>query len=99
MIGVLSRFVVANGLANEVKAAFRGRPHSVDLQPGFVRMEVLSPQDAPNEIWLLTYWHSEADYREWHRSHSYRESHAGMPKGLKLVPSATQVKLFDFVCG
>jgi len=99
MIGVLSRFVIANGLADEVKTAFRGRPHSVDLHPGFVRMEVLSPQDTPNEIWLLTYWRSEADYREWHGSHSYRDSHAGIPKGLKLESSATQLRFFDFVCG
>ena len=99
MIGVLSKFVIANGLADEVKAAFQKRPHSVDHHPGFVRMDVLSPQDAPNEIWLLTYWQSEAEYQQWHRSHSYRESHAGIPKGLKLVRSATQLRFFEFVCG
>src|ERR1700674_177513 len=98
MICVLSRFFIANDLAEEVKAAFRLRPHSVDLHAGFVRMEVLSPQDAPNEIWLLTYWRSEADYREWHRSHAYRASHTGIPKGLKLDPSVTQLRVFDFVC-
>jgi heme-degrading monooxygenase HmoA len=99
MIGVLSKFVIANGLADEVKAAFQKRPHFVDSHPGFVRMDVLSPQDAPNEIWLLTYWQSEAEFLAWHRSHSYREAHAGIPKGLKLVPSATLLRLFDFVSG
>jgi heme-degrading monooxygenase HmoA len=97
MISVLSRFVVANDLTDKVKEAFLNRPHSVDQCPGFVRLEVLSPRDAPNEIWLLTYWEDEWSYREWHSSHSYRESHAGIPKGLKLVPSATQLRFFDLV--
>ena len=99
MIVVLSRFAVANDLTAEVKEAFLNRPHSVDQFPGFVRLEVLSPQDAPNEIWLLTCWEDEQSYREWHRSHLYRESHAAIPKGLKLVPSATQLRVFDLVCG
>jgi heme oxygenase (mycobilin-producing) len=98
VITVLSKFVVANSLADEVKQAFLQRPHVVDGYPGFVRLEVLSPLDAPNEIWLLTHWHDEKSYRAWHGSHFYRKSHAGIPKGLKLVPSATQLRFFDLVC-
>ena len=97
MISVLSKFVVANDLTDKVKEAFLNRPHSVDQFPGFVRLEVLSPHDSPNEIWLLTHWQDELSYRQWHSSHSYRESHAGIPKGLKLVPSATQLRFFDLV--
>jgi len=97
MISVLSKFVVANDLTDKVKEAFLNRPHSVDHFPGFVRLEVLSPYDSPNEIWLFTHWQDELSYRQWHSSHSYRESHAGIPKGLKLVPSATQLRLFDLV--
>ena len=52
----LSKFVVANDKIAEVKEAFRHRPHLVDEQPGFVRMEVFSPLDRPEEIWLVTYW-------------------------------------------
>ena len=55
----LSRFVVANGMIDEVKAAFRNRPHLVEEAPGFVRMEVLSPLDRPEEVWLMTYWSDE----------------------------------------
>jgi hypothetical protein len=43
----LSRFVVANGMEAEVKAAFRERPHLVDRTAAFVRMEVLCPLDRP----------------------------------------------------
>lgn len=45
----LSKFVIANDKTTEVKEAFRQRPHLVDDQPGFVRMEVFSPLDRPQE--------------------------------------------------
>ena len=94
----LSQFVIANGMMEEVKQAFRTRPHLVDGAPGFVRMEVMVPRDNPEQIWLVTYWTDEESYRVWHHGHLYRESHKGIPKGLKLVPGSAKVRLFDFVC-
>ena len=95
---VLSRFIIANGMDREVKEAFLNRPHLVDGTPGFVRMEVLSPQDNPDEIWLATYWTDEESYHTWHRSHTYRDSHGGIPKGLKLIPRSTEIRLFNYIC-
>lgn len=97
MFLALSRFIVANGMTAEVKAAFANRPHLVDAAQGFVRLDVFSPRDDPDEIWLLTYWTEEAHYRAWHRSHAYHESHAAIPKGLKLVPRSAEIRLFDHV--
>jgi heme-degrading monooxygenase HmoA len=94
----LSRFVVANGMEAEVKAAFRERPHLVERTAGFVRMEVLCPLDRPQEIWLVTHWRHADDYRTWHRGHGYRESHRGIPKGLKLVGRETRIREFEVVC-
>jgi heme-degrading monooxygenase HmoA len=93
----LSRFVVANGLTPEVKRAFNERPHLVDGAPGFVRMDVLSPSDNPDEIWLVTFWRDEESFRVWHHSHEYHESHRGIPKGLKLVPKSAQLRYFEYV--
>jgi heme oxygenase (mycobilin-producing) len=93
----LSKFAIANGMVAEVKAAFRNRPHLVDDAPGYRRMEVISPLDRPEEIWLLTFWADEASYRTWHHSHRYRESHRGIPKGLKLVPGETKISRFEHV--
>jgi heme-degrading monooxygenase HmoA len=93
----LSRFTVANGMTAEVKRAFLERPHLVDEAPGFVRMEVMSPVDAPDEIWLLTFWSDEPSFRAWHHGHLYRESHAGIPKGLKLVPKSVEIRYFEHV--
>ena len=93
----LSKFVGANDMTASVKEAFRHRPHLVDGAPGYLRMEVLSPTERPDELWLLTFWTDEASFRAWHHSHLYRESHVGIPKGLKLVPGETEVRTFEHV--
>ena len=93
----LSRFVVANGMTAAVKEAFRHRPHLVEEAPGYLRMEVISPTERPDEIWLITFWSDEPSFRAWHHSHLYHASHAGIPKGLKLVPGETEIRGFEHV--
>lgn len=95
MFVALSRFTIRNDMVDAVREAFRNRPHLVDRAPGFVGMEVMSPVDAPKEVWLLTRWTDEESYRTWHRSHEYHESHRGIPKGLKLVPRSAEILHFD----
>jgi heme-degrading monooxygenase HmoA len=94
----LSRFVIANDKTSEVKEAFRHRPHLVDGQPGFVSMEVLSPLDRPEEIWLVTYWTDAESFKLWHHSHLYQQAHKGIPEGLKLVPGETEIRHFERIC-
>lgn len=93
----VSKFVVANGMSEEIRRAFHERPHLVDSAPGYVRMDVISPLDRPEEFWLITYWHDEESFRVWHRSHEYHASHRGIPKGLKLVPGTAEVRRFAYV--
>ncbi|HYE31414.1 MAG TPA: antibiotic biosynthesis monooxygenase [Methylomirabilota bacterium] len=93
----ISKFAVANGMTAQVKEAFRARPHLVDSADGFLRMEVISPVDSPDEIWLMTFWRDEPSYRTWHKSHMYRDSHKGIPKGLKLRPEATEIRFFEHI--
>jgi heme-degrading monooxygenase HmoA len=69
----------------------------VDGVSGYVRMDVVSPLDVPEELWLITFWQDEASFHAWHHSHLYRGSHAGIPKGLKLVPTETQIRRFEYV--
>jgi heme-degrading monooxygenase HmoA len=90
----ISRFRVKNGMEVAVADAFRSRPHLVDDAPGFVRMEVLTPAEDDAEFWLLTWWTDEESFRTWHRSHEFRDSHAGIPRGLRLDPSATELRAF-----
>jgi heme-degrading monooxygenase HmoA len=96
-IVVISRFTIANGMTQEVRDAFRSRPHLVDAVPGFVSMEVLSPVGKPEEIWLTTRWADMTSYQDWHHSHEYHQSHSGIPKGLKLDPKATSITCYEIV--
>ncbi len=94
MFVAMSKFVVLNNMQQDVSKAFINRPHLVDKEPGFVRMEVLNPLDKPEEFILITYWQDEASWKQWFKSHSYKESHKGMPKGLKLVPKSTEMSFY-----
>lgn len=96
MFIALSTFTIANDMAPEVKKAFQERPHLVDNAPGYQKMEVICPHDAPNEIWLITYWSDEESYQIWHKNH-LRESHSNIPKGLKLVPRSAKVRFFTHI--
>ena len=98
MFIALSKFVVANGMTEEVKMAFKNRPHLVENAPGFVRLDVITPIDNPDEIWLITYWRDEESYQVWHHIPEHHESHQGIPKGLKLVPKANEIRFFEYVC-
>ena len=95
MIIALSRFSIANDMTDEVITAFRQRPHLVDDAPGFLGMEVMNPIDKAAEIWLVTRWKDVQSYQDWHRGHQYHASHEGIPKGLKLVPGSTEIRLFE----
>lgn len=100
----LSKFTVEHGFdltgsthISRVKQAFRDRPHLVENAPGFRNLEVFTPRENPNEIWLMTFWDDEASYSTWHKSHLYHESHKGIPKGIRLVPRSTKIEFFDHV--
>jgi heme oxygenase (mycobilin-producing) len=94
----LSKFIVANDKTVEVKEAFRHRPHLVDGKPGFLRMEVLSPLDRPEEIWVVTYWTDAESFKLWHHSHLYQQAHKCIPKGLKVVAGETEIRQFEQIC-
>ena len=97
MFVAMRRFVIANDRVTAVREAFRQRPRSVDQAAGFIRMEVLSPVDCPEEMWLMTYWQDKASYERWHAGPDYRNAQQHIPKGLKLHPGHTELRFFDVI--
>ncbi|GEO06240.1 hypothetical protein AAE02nite_39040 [Adhaeribacter aerolatus] len=93
----LSSFTVANDMGQATKEAFINRPHLVDKAPGFIRMEVFTAHENPNEFWLMSYWENEESFKVWYDSHQYHDSHSGIPKGVKLAPKSVWVKYFNHV--
>lgn len=96
MFAAVSCFEVMPGFEDPVKEAFTNRPKLVENYAGFIRLDVLSPKDNPAEIWLLTYWENEETFNIWHRKH-LKDSHAGIPKGLKLVPHSFKLRAFHHI--
>jgi heme-degrading monooxygenase HmoA len=95
MILAISRFKVINGLEREVKEAFFNRPHLVDKAPGFLGMETFTDASNPMIFYLLTRWTDSGSFRRWHSSEAHRASHKGIPKGVKLDPSFTEILVLN----
>lgn len=91
MLLVVSRFRVVNGMEEQVTAAFRLRPHAVERAPGFLGLEVFREGKDAAVFYLVTRWSDERCFREWHGSEAHRRSHAGIPPGLRLDPTFTEV--------
>jgi len=96
MFVAMSRFRVRPGQEQMVRDAFLDRPTRVDKQPGFVRMEVLSPEDRTNEFWLITMWTNRESFETWH-DHHLNESHSAMPRGLKVEKGSRALQYFELV--
>jgi heme-degrading monooxygenase HmoA len=93
LILAISRFKVRNGLEGQVQAAFLARPHLVDTVAGFQGMEIYTETGDPALFYLATRWTGVASYQTWHMSAAHHRSHSGIPRGLKLDASFTQVVL------
>jgi heme-degrading monooxygenase HmoA len=95
LIVATSRFRVANGLEAEVRRAFLARARLVDESPGFLGLEVLTDAGDPALFLLLTRWRDEASFRTWHQGEAHRRSHERMPRGLKLDPDFTELRVME----
>jgi heme-degrading monooxygenase HmoA len=95
MITVISRFKVANGKSEEVDRAFREGPRLVESAPGFRGTSVLRDTNDPSIFYLYTKRESVDCYRTWHSSPAHDASHSGIPKGLKLDASFTQIEILS----
>jgi heme-degrading monooxygenase HmoA len=96
---VISTFKVANGMETAVRQAFLDRPGLVEDAPGFLGMEVSVDHQDGCIFQLLTRWTDEASFRSWHSGPVHKLAHRGIPKGLKLDPSHTVVRVFDVLPG
>ena len=96
MIVAISRFVVKNGMEEEVRAAFENRPRRVESVPAFLGFEVL--QSGPTFV-LLTRWSDQEAFERWHRSPEHKKAHEFIPEGLELDPEHTQLIVGETIEG
>ena len=92
MILAISRFRAANGMEEEVRAAFADRPRRVERAVGYLGMEVFTAVDDPAVFHLVTRWTDAASYEAWHGSEEHQASHGFLPEGLKVVGEETEIR-------
>ena len=98
MLVAMSRFEIKDpDRIDSVREAFRNRPRLVEGAEGFVRLDVLQPQDTPSEFWVMTYWTDRASFESWYGTHAFKAAHESLPEGIKLVQGATRISFFDHI--
>ena len=66
--------------ADRIIDSFRHRAGKVDLQPGFLGIEVWREQDG-KEVIVSTRWKSREDFQAWMDGPAFRQAHARVEGG------------------
>jgi len=81
MYVVMNRVMVKENWRSELIERFKKRKGKIDLQPGFVRMQVLEPEEDGLPCVVLTVWQDKAAFEQWVGSDDFRQAHQNpMPK-------------------
>jgi heme-degrading monooxygenase HmoA len=72
---VANRVPVAAAWCELFEERFRTRAGQLDMQPGFVRLQVLRPVDASSPYVVLTTWRDQAAFEAWVGSEDFRLAH------------------------
>ena len=78
--------------------AFRDCPRLVENAEGFLGLEVFRDIRDPSVFYLSTRWTTETFFRQWHASEAHHSSHKGIPKGLRLDASFTELSVLEYLC-
>ncbi len=81
----MNRIPVNPDYAEQFEERFRNRAGQVDKMKGFVRNQVLRPDNADDPYIVLTYWESKVDFETWVNSEAFQQGHA---KSGTLSPEA-----------
>lgn len=81
MFIVMNRVMVKDEWRDQLIERFTHRKGKIDLQPGFVRMQVLEPEKPGLPTVVLTEWEDKSAFEQWVGSEDFREAHQNpMPK-------------------
>lgn len=97
---VMNRFPVKPEHTEQFEARIRNRPRQVDRQKGFVRAQLLRPNDPADPYIVLTLWESKEDFEAWVNAESFTERHAG-PRKLtqEVFRGPNKVETFEVILG
>ena len=76
MFVVMNRISVNPDYAEQFEERFRTRAGEVDKMKGFVRNQVLRPDNPDDPYVVMTFWKSKEDFNNWVNSDAFRLGHA-----------------------
>jgi heme-degrading monooxygenase HmoA len=76
MFCVINRVPIAPEWWTAFEERFRNRAGQVEHQDGFVRMEILRPQDEGTPYLVQTLWRDRAAFEAWLGSEDFKAAHA-----------------------
>lgn len=101
MLVVANRFHVAEDYEDEFVDRFENGTGNVADHEGFVRFELLTPEDHPHGSTdthvAMTYWESMAAFRAWTQSDDFEESHSNdAPEEMFTAPNELEIHTVAF---
>jgi heme-degrading monooxygenase HmoA len=98
MFVVMNRISVNPDYSEQFEERFRNRAGEVDKMKGFVRNQVLRPDNPEDPYIVMTHWQSKEDFEAWVNSEAFRLGHA---KSGTLPPEAfrghSKLESFDVI--
>jgi heme-degrading monooxygenase HmoA len=76
MIVTCNRIPVNPDYHEAFEARFAGRANLVDGMPGFIAFNLLRPTKPGDPYVVMTFWESEAAFKNWTESEEFKEGHA-----------------------
>jgi len=78
---VTNRVAVAPDWRDVFEQRFRQRAGQIEKQNGFVRMEIMRPEDDDSPFLVMTAWESEQAFKDWVGSEDFKLAHQNpLPK-------------------
>ncbi|MHB0887860.1 antibiotic biosynthesis monooxygenase family protein [Acidithiobacillus sp.] len=72
---VANRIPVLPEFREQFEERFRNRVGQAEKQPGFVRMEILRPEDPEGYYVVQTHWESKDAFNQWVGSEDFKAAH------------------------
>lgn len=83
---------------------FGSRAHAIDSMPGFIEMHVLRPAKEGDNYLIVSYWETEAAFKDWTKSEAFTEGHkrgfADLAKAKqegKPAPMSSDFKTYEII--
>ncbi|MCG6942130.1 MAG: antibiotic biosynthesis monooxygenase [Thiohalocapsa sp.] len=96
MYVVINRVPVAPDWREQFEERFRKRAGQVELQPGFVRMEVMRPDSADTPYLVQTAWRDRAAFDAWLKSDDFKTAHAN-PLPREAFAGEGRIEMFEVI--